>query len=276
MKKPPIDTIELFPVLNQKLIELLNSLSRGDWNKTAVKLWTVKDVAAHLLDGNLRRIALHRDNYFYKPDNPISSYKDLVDFLNGLNTDWVKAAKRLSPQILIEHLSQTNLEVYKLFKELDPFEKAAFGVAWAGEQESENWFDIAREYTERWHHQQQIRDAVGKEGIMTEELYHPFLDTFMMALPFTYREVNADENTLLKFVLIGKGGGEWFLKRKSNRWELIKQENENVTSETIIDGKIAWKLFTKGMTKEQTKQFVQIKGDKELGEKILEMVSVIA
>ena len=42
--------------------------------------------------------------------------------------------------------------------------RAIFSVAWAGESESENWFDVARDYTERWHHQQQIRDAVGRPG----------------------------------------------------------------------------------------------------------------
>ena len=31
----------------------------------------------------------------------------------------------------------------------------------AGEAVSANWFDVAREFTERWHHQQQIRLAIG-------------------------------------------------------------------------------------------------------------------
>jgi len=40
-----------------------------------------------------------------------------------------------------------------------------------------------RELTERWHHQQQIRQATGRAGIMTPELYHPALDCFMRRLP---------------------------------------------------------------------------------------------
>ena len=54
-----------------------------------------------------------------------------------------------------------------------------FPVSWAGEEESANWFDTAREFTERWHHQQQIRLAVDKPGIMTREFYFPVLDCFM-------------------------------------------------------------------------------------------------
>ena len=56
-----IETTHLFPVLDQKLIELLKSLSPEDWNKqTVAKLWTVRDIAAHLLDGNLRTLSLSR------------------------------------------------------------------------------------------------------------------------------------------------------------------------------------------------------------------------
>ena len=54
-KQVPVETLHLFPVLNKLLIELLSSLSADDWNKpTIAKLWTVKDIAAHLLDTNIR------------------------------------------------------------------------------------------------------------------------------------------------------------------------------------------------------------------------------
>src|SRR5688572_32295034 len=49
-------------------------------------------------------------------------------------------------------------------------------------------FDTAREFTERWHHQQQIRLATNRPGIMTRELYYPVLDCFMRALPFRSEE----------------------------------------------------------------------------------------
>jgi hypothetical protein len=178
----PIHLVELFLELDKELIQLLRSLSSDDWNRpTVARLWTVKDIASHLLDGNIRRISMGRDTYFgEKPEN-IQSYADLVNFLNRLNADWVKATKRISPQLLIELLEQTGKEVYEVFKGLDPYAKALFSVAWAGEAESQNWFDIAREYTERWHHQQQIRLAVNKPGIMNMHFYHPLLDTFMRA-----------------------------------------------------------------------------------------------
>ena len=49
----PIDTLPLFSLLDKKLIELLRSLTAEEWNApTVAKLWKVKDVASHLLDGN--------------------------------------------------------------------------------------------------------------------------------------------------------------------------------------------------------------------------------
>lgn len=65
--KIKIETLHLFSILDRKLIELLKSLTLEEWNsQTVAKLWKVKDVASHLLDGNLRGISTSRDNYFEK------------------------------------------------------------------------------------------------------------------------------------------------------------------------------------------------------------------
>jgi hypothetical protein len=81
----PIPTLHLFPVLDKLLIELLGSLTAADWNKpTVARLWTVKDVAAHLLDTNMRTISKWH-GYEAPVTTPINSYKDLVVYLNILN-----------------------------------------------------------------------------------------------------------------------------------------------------------------------------------------------
>ncbi|MEP7144330.1 MAG: DinB family protein [Ferruginibacter sp.] len=49
--KVPVDVERLLPVPDRKLPALIKSLTPGDWHKpTIAKLWTVKDVAAHLLE----------------------------------------------------------------------------------------------------------------------------------------------------------------------------------------------------------------------------------
>jgi hypothetical protein len=104
----PVKTIRLFPKLNKLLISLLKSLSPGDWEKpTVAPLWTVKNIAAHLFDTNIRTVSAD-DNYDGRPAENINSYQDLVNYLNELNAVWVKAMERVSPQQLIRMLEATN------------------------------------------------------------------------------------------------------------------------------------------------------------------------
>src|SRR5690349_12308763 len=127
MSEPiPIDTAHLFRLLDAKLIELLRLLSDEDWSRQALPRRTVKDIAAHLLDGNLRRLSMGRDGYWGEQFSGESD--DLITFLQGLNTDWVKACKRLSPNVLIDLLESSGRQVSEYFASLGPFQPATFGV----------------------------------------------------------------------------------------------------------------------------------------------------
>ncbi|MGB8192377.1 MAG: maleylpyruvate isomerase N-terminal domain-containing protein [Chitinophagaceae bacterium] len=272
----PIETISLFQPLDDKLLELLRSLSAEEWERpTVAKRWTVKDIAAHLLDGNIRTLSMSRDGYFGISSGNINSYEQLVNYLNGLNADWVHALKRMSPAVLIDLLEHTRKQYVAQLSSLETFGKAIFSVGWAGEDESFNWFHIAREYTEKWHHQQQIREAVNKPGIITQELYHPFLETFMRALPYTYRDVHAENGVVVKITITGEGGGDWYLLKKE-KWELVSEINTVPVAHTTIDGNVAWKLFSKSWRKDDALPFVKIEGDQGLGGVVLGMVAVMA
>jgi uncharacterized protein (TIGR03083 family) len=271
-----INTIHLFAPLDKKLVELLRSLTPAEWEKpTVAKQWNVKDVAAHLLDTNIRAVSAGRDHYYGIHAGDISSFDDLVGFLNGLNAGWVNAMKRVSPAVLTEWLETSGREYSALMAAADLQGPAPFSVAWAGEETSANWFHIAREYTEKWHHQQQIRDAVGKPGIMTQEYYYPVLETFMMALPHTYRNIPAARGNVVQITISGQGGGDWFLVR-NDQWVLCKNNTSPVTAHTTIDGSIAWKLFTKSWRREDVTSYITMEGDKQLAETVMDMISVMA
>jgi uncharacterized protein (TIGR03083 family) len=274
----PIFVTELFCQIHSELLSLLRNLSVDDWSKpTAARQWTVKDITAHLLDGDVRRLAFQRDNApMVPPETPIESYRDLVDFLNQLNADWIKAARRISPRLLIEFLEVTGTQVCELFKSLDPFGPALFGVAWAGEQESQNWFDIAREYTEKWHHQQQIRDAAGAPALTDRKWLFPVLDIFLRGLPHTYREIQADEGTNAIFIIKGAAGGAWTLKREGAEWKLYTGQSESADCELSLDQDVAWRLLTKGLSREEAEARVKITGDDRLGKPFLGMLAVMA
>lgn len=276
-KEIEIETLHLFPLLDRMLINLLDSLTDEEWHApTVAKLWKVKDIAAHLLDGNLRALSASRDGYFgEKPEN-INSYQDLTSFLNNLNMTWTNAAQRLSPKVLKSLLELTGHEYITHLNSLDPFENAIFSVAWAGQETSANWFHIAREYTEKFLHQQQIRDAVGKQGIMTKELFYPFLDTFMFAFPHTYKDVPAENGTVVSLIASTEIGGQWNIVKTETGWILNKQPKLNANATVTIDPDTAWKLFSKSLRPNQVLEHIEIKGNQELGHQALQIVAVMA
>jgi hypothetical protein len=198
----PVHLADRFAPLDTELIALLRGLGPDDWGRpTACALWTVKDIAAHLLDGNLRRLSFQRDGLTPEPDVP-----------------------------------------------------ARFPVAWAGEAQSANWFDVGREYTKRWLHQQQIRDAVGAPGLSSREWMHPVLDLFLRALPHRYRDVAAEPGTELHIAVEGAAGGDWTLRREAG----------------------GWRLFSKGLRPADARERVTLEGDQPLGAGVLGALAVMA
>jgi len=273
----PIPTLHLFPVLDKLLIELLKSLTPDEWNlPTIARQWTVKDISAHLLDGNLRSLSASRDNYFVQRDVNFASYGDLVMYLNQLNHEWTHAAKRLSPQIIIYLLELSGKQYVEHLNSLDPFSKAIYSVAWAGQDVSENWFHIAREYTEKFLHQQQIRDAVGLPGLMTKQLFLPFMDIMMFGMLPAFKDVAAENGTSISIVISSEIGSCWNLYRKNDSWCFKKDPDKQPDAILEIEPDLAWKLFSKGISPAEALPKVKISGDIALAKYALKMVSVMA
>jgi uncharacterized protein (TIGR03083 family) len=273
----PILTAGLFAPLHGELLGLLRQLAPADWDRPTVAVpWSVKDVVAHLLDTDIRRVSSLRDRYAAPPDTPVASYRDLVDLIDRLNADWVKAARRISPQLLIELHALIGPQVSRLFEALDPYAPAAASVAWAGEESSPNWFDIAREYTEKWHHQQHIREAVGAPGLTSRIWLQPALDTFLRGLPHTYRAVSAPDGAGLTVQIAGAASGEWTLVKHPIAWRLYVGSAPDAAARVRLDQDTAWRLFTRGITPAEARTQAQIEGDEELGAHLLELLAIMA
>jgi len=273
---PPILTAHLLSKLDGLLLDLLRSLAPEDWAKQTVSpKWKVKDVAAHLLDTPLRGVAIGRDGYVAESPG-INSPADLAAYINRLNQAGVTVYGRLSPAVLVALMEVATKLLAEYHASRDPYALAPYGVSWAGEEKSANWFDTAREFTERWHHQQQIRLAVEKPGIMTRELYYPVLDCFLRALPFAFRSVSAKPGTYLQINVSGECGGSWYLSRTEQAWQITEESLGDKLSETTIPQEIAWRIFTKGIDRESALSQVKVTGHVALGLHILEMVTIVA
>jgi uncharacterized protein (TIGR03083 family) len=276
MKTPaPILVADLFPEVRQNLLSLLGNLTAEDWLRpTAASKWDVKDVALHLLGGDIGNLSRRRD--VYTPPGPdISGWADLVAFINELNRSWVVAARRMSPRVLCDLLEHIGTQVDAYFLSLDPF---AIGgeVSWTGSRPAPVWLDVAREYTERWHHQQQIRDATGRPELYEPRLFAPVLDAFVRALPHTFRDANAAKGTTVQVTISGPAGGEWVVRRTADSWELLTGRSAEAAGEMVLAAEDAWKIFTRGIRGEDAVRRAKITGDRALASKVLHMVSVIA
>jgi len=281
MKPPdPVFVVDLFPEERESLLDVLCWLTDSEWNHpTACPGWSVKDVALHLLGVDLANLSRRRDGFLdlslVGSDTDLANYDQLVRYLNRFNALWVEGARRISNRLLCDLLRFTGDATAEYFGSLN---LAMLGepVSWAGPDPAPVWLDVAREYTERWVHQQQIRESVDQPGLKCRRWFAPVLATFVRALPHTLRETEASDGTCLRLVITGEAGGEWFAIRSHGVW-LLRQEVESAPEATVtMDQEIAWRLFTRGMAKDFALQTVTLEGNLSLAERVLDMVSIIA
>lgn len=269
----PLFVVDLFEPMLDRLLQLLHQLSEQEWRSaTPCEGWTVKDIALHLLGDEISQLSRGRDKDI---SSILPSGPDLVGRINRQNELWVEATRRMSPRLICELLDVTGHEVVHYFKSLDLMEMSG-SVSWAGPDPAPVWFDVAREYTERWHHQQHIREAVRRPGLTEAAFLAPVLDTFVRALPYTFRSVEAPEQTIVKLVVVGEAGQSWCLLRKEAQWVLFTETPFSPTATVTIDQETAWRLFTKGIAKEKARERSHIQGNEELASNIFEAVAIIA
>jgi hypothetical protein len=194
-------------------------------------------------------------------------------FLDRINEEWVTAARRISPGMLIELLASFGDQIVELWQTVD-LDALDGPVRWAGPEAHPFWLDVAREYTEYWCHQQQICDATGRPGLSDPRYLHPVIDAFLRALPHTLRDVAAPEGSALRVTVTGPAGGTWTCARGVDRWRMERSEVQ-ATAELVLDADTTWRLCTRGITPEQAAERAQVSGDRRLGEAALQIVSII-
>ncbi len=243
-----------------KLLELIRELRPEEYDlPTAAPQWKVRDVLAHLLDTALRKLSMARDKEFIEKAG-IRSPEDVRAHVDRMNAEGVRVYRRLSAPVLYSLMQVACEESAAFHESLDPDAKAIFAVSWAGENESTNRFDIARELTERWHHQQQIREATGRPGIMTPRLYRPVLDCFARVLPHAFRDL---DHGCVALEVEGDCGGTWLSGAGP------------VRARAMIPQAIAWRVFTKGISVEDARARARLEGDATLGARLLRLTAIV-
>ncbi len=265
-----------FRPVGRELVALLRTLPAEAWDRPTVAAeWRVRDVVAHLVDTTLRRLSFHRDGHAPPPPRPWTSEREFVAFINDLNREWVMVARRCSPRVLTDLYDAASTQHADFFEGTPMDAPALFAVSWAGESSSAGWFDIGREFTEQWHHQMQIRDAVGAPALADPRWLHAFLLIALRGLPHAYRETPAKEGDAVTIEITGPAGGIWTLRRDADRWTLWAGATHDARAGAVLSDASAWRLLFNALSPAHAEAAVQRLGDPALTAPLLRARSVI-
>ena len=82
---------------------------------------------------------------------------------------------------------------------------------------------------------------------------------------------------MVRLVISGEAGGTWLLVREEKKWNLYQQEQPVSPDTTItMEQEVAWRLFTKGISRDEAEKSISFADDRSLGLPVLEAVSIIA
>ena len=229
------------PLVAQRaeLLALLAKLAPDQWARpSAAPGWSVKDVALHLLDVDLSWLAHRRDGDTCGLIDGSGSRAEFVRRLAERNQRWVDGARVLSPRLVIELLDWSGRQLTEYLESVDLCGPSS--VYWAGP--APLWFDLAREFTERWVHGRQILEACTSDRDASADQYLDLaIRTFVWGFPYQYRAEAAAGTTVGIHIT---GIGSWRLTRGAEAWSLDDGAALAASATLTMTGDTAWRFLT--------------------------------
>jgi len=90
------------------------------------------------------------------------------------------------------------------------------------------------------------------------------------------REASAPDGSTLRLIIGGAAGGEWVALRHTGEWLLGTAPELPVDATIELDEDVAWRVFTKGMSRDDARQAARMDGDQALAVRALDTVSILA
>jgi hypothetical protein len=106
-------------------------------------------------------------------------------------------------------------------------------------------------------------------------LYHPVLDCFLRGLPHAFRYVEVPLGAVVAVVISGECGGQWLLSRGTAGWNFVGRSTGDFAARVTVPQELAWRLFTMGIDRDSARAQLEIEGDRDLGERILNLTAIV-
>ncbi len=260
----PLDLTPFLRPERAALLELLRDLTDEEWaTPTECPAWSVKGLALHILGDDLSLLTRQRDHStdsltLFAEDHPGLTFRELLD---GFNEHWVSGARFLSAPLLIELLDlvgQWSADFYEGVG-LDTIsgEPVQF---FATLDLSPYWQVIAREYSERFIHQAQIRRALGRPEV-DGELLAVAAEVHAHLLAAWAREFAPPAGATVAFA--AGAAGRWVLTREADGWAVDAGGTDADGTISVADGAVN-RLVGRGLDAPDLDRAVTCSGDLDL------------
>ena len=124
---PIPNVLKVYPSLLNELLHTLQSLPNDKWeSKTILPNWRVRDIAAHIASGAIKKLSAIRSARPADEPEPMK-YESLVAIINENNEKWLGLLRDLHPSLIIDMIDRYYRELIDEFKKLDPYAKAVHG-----------------------------------------------------------------------------------------------------------------------------------------------------
>lgn len=265
---PATDVRPLLSRDRADLLDLLRTLSSQQWDAASdAPGWSVKDLALHLLDDDLGLLSRSRDRD-HSSFLAMDDHETFVAALAAKNERWIDGTRGLSARLITELLDWSGGQLDAYYASVDLLSEGY--VSWASDGPVPFWLDMARELTERWVHQMQMREAVGRVDDYAVRYLAIVLRTFVWALPQQYR-VHAPTATTVQVDL--SSGGTWQLMSDgASRWSLAECTTEKPDARAHFSDDAGWRWLTGAVV---SSEGVRLEGPPDLCEPLLDVRGII-
>lgn len=272
--EPPWDYADLFVIERDRLNALLDGVDGVDWERPSpCPGWSVLGLCCHLAGDDLGLLARHRDGYHGTAPPEGANEADFAAWLDDLQAEWVRAARRLSPRVVTSLLRWAGPQIGEAFRCQDPRAPTA-SVSWAGSGLMPAWLDQARELSEYWIHRQQILQALGRPCDLRPDLAGPVLDGLCWAYPYRLARTAAQPGDTVTITVTGPVTRTWQLVAGTAGWACRRQPGPRPLASLTMSAEHAWRLMTNNLPAAE-KPHLAVSGDPAITHILLRTRAII-